>query len=251
MKKLIFSLFVALISTVFISKANHTIVAVNGNINVEADFLKFLGTKIKYPEKARAKDLQGNSIISFKVTSGKLSDIKIEAELGEGCDVEVLNNILAYPNLKTIKNGSYALKTAFLLDGSYAAVKNDDAMIPEGFKALNLVVVAMPVAKANTINLSYKTDKTWKTFNVRNTGTGITIRGKENGLNPMVILDSTEIEHSELQSILPEDIESMQIYRGDSAILQYGPSAVNGVIVITTKKKPTIQPKKAPEQKTN
>jgi len=251
MKKLIFSLFVALISTVFISRASHKIVVVNGNIIAEADFLKFLGAKIKYPEKARAKDLQGNSIISFKVTSGKLSDIKIEAELGEGCDVEVLNNILAYPNLKIIKNGSYALKTAFLLDGSYATVENEDAVIPEGFKALNLVVVAMPIAKANTINLSYKTDKTWKSFHISNSGSGITVRGKENGLNPLVILDSTEIEHSELQSILTQDVESMQIYRGDSAILQYGPSAINGVIVITTKKKPTKEIKKAPEQKTN
>lgn len=251
MKKLLFTLFVALTSTVFISKASHKIVAVNDNIIVEADLLKFLGAKIKYPEKARSKELQGNSMISFKVTSGKLSDVKIEAELGGGCDIEVLNNILAYPNFKTIRNGSYALKTAFLLDGSNAAIENENATIPAGFKALNLVVMAMPITKANPISLSYKTDKAWNSFNISNNSNGLIIRGKEKGLNPMVILDSTEIEHSELQSILPQDVESMKVYRGDIAVLQYGPSAINGAIVITTKKKPTIQLRKAPEQKTN
>ena len=251
MKKLIFPLFLALMSAGFISMANNQPAIVNDNIILEDDFLKFLGAKIKYPEKARLNDLQGNSIISFKVTNGKLSDVKIQAELGEGCDVEVLNNILAYPNFKTVKNGTYALKTAFILDGSNANLKNEEAKIPDGFKALNLVVMANPITRANTINLSYKTDKTWRSFHISNNGSGLIIRGKEIGLNPLVILDSTEIEHSELRSIAPQDVESMQIYRGDAAILQYGPSAINGVIVITTKKKPTTIPKKAQEQKTN
>jgi|LGVF01.1.fsa_nt_gb hypothetical protein len=53
---------------------------------------------------------------------------------------------------------------------------------------------------------------------------------------PLYILDGKVINKESMDSINPNDIESMQVFKGDEAIKRYGDSAKNGVIVISLKK---------------
>ncbi len=58
----------------------------------------------------------------------------------------------------------------------------------------------------------------------------------ENGEQPLMIVDGKEMEGGSLEDIDPEKIESVNVYKGDKAIEEYGEKAKNGVVVIKTKK---------------
>lgn len=59
-----------------------------------ASFYKFLGENIKYPEQAKADNVQGNVFVSFTVEKdGSLNDIKVDRKLGSGTDEEAVRVI--------------------------------------------------------------------------------------------------------------------------------------------------------------
>ncbi|MEO6173952.1 MAG: MG2 domain-containing protein [Flavobacterium circumlabens] len=66
--------------------------------------------------------------------------------------------------------------------------------------------------------------------------TGIKIRGAASlsGQDPLLILDGEVV--SDIKSINPADIISMDVLKGDKATALYGSKGANGVIIITTKK---------------
>jgi TonB-linked SusC/RagA family outer membrane protein len=62
------------------------------------------------------------------------------------------------------------------------------------------------------------------------------IRSLTGNNNPMLLLDGVQVPLTNLASLNPNDVESTTILKGASSAAIYGPDAVNGVIVITTKK---------------
>lgn len=57
------------------------------------------------------------------------------------------------------------------------------------------------------------------------------------GLSPLYIVDGVISNNFNKNSLDPESIESIQVYKGDSAIKKYGDKGVNGVVEIFTKGK--------------
>ena len=53
---------------------------------------------------------------------------------------------------------------------------------------------------------------------------------------PLMIVDGKEVEGGSLEDINPDDIETVNVYKGDKAIEKYGEKAKDGVVVIKTKK---------------
>ncbi|APY10165.1 hypothetical protein BWZ22_02460 [Seonamhaeicola sp. S2-3] len=54
--------------------------------------------------------------------------------------------------------------------------------------------------------------------------------------NPLFIIDGKEVEKDPIKGLNPEDIESINVLKDESAIKKYGDKGKNGVIIITTKK---------------
>jgi TonB-dependent SusC/RagA subfamily outer membrane receptor len=178
-------------------------------------FHTYLMQSIRYPSAARLASHQGNSIITFTLAKGSLKHVNIETELGKGCDVAILNSIMAYPQIKNIKDGQYALKTSFIIQSDYTPLINEGAKLPAGFTALEPVTIMAPAAP-NTNPI------------------GIKIVGYGTKKDPLYIIDGkTEMS---LQELDPKTIESLTILKDASTIALYGKEAANGVIVITTKK---------------
>jgi bla regulator protein BlaR1 len=50
-------------------------------------------------------------------------------------------------------------------------------------------------------------------------------------------VDGKEVKKDVVDTLNPDDIESVNVLKGDAAIKKYGEKAKNGVIEITTKKK--------------
>ncbi len=69
-------------------------------------------------------------------------------------------------------------------------------------------------------------------------GSNITIRGGTAGqdVSPLFVIDGFPIENMDINSINPNDIESLEILKDASSIAIYGSRGANGVIMITTKK---------------
>ncbi len=62
------------------------------------------------------------------------------------------------------------------------------------------------------------------------------IRSLTGNNQPMFVLDGAPIDLSYLSSIAPDDIQDITILKSAASAALYGPDAVNGVIIITTKK---------------
>lgn len=126
----------------------------NDNNMAWSNFYKFLGSEIKYPASAVKNGLQGNSVVTFCVKRGRITDVAVENELGEGCDEEVINNISAFDDYFG-KDGNYSLKVAFKIQGSNAPFKNEQVNIPEDFTALPSMSITSYDESANNADKIY------------------------------------------------------------------------------------------------
>lgn len=225
MKKFIYTALFMLTSICFV--ANSFAIPLKQTSITEPDLVelyKHLTNNIKYPHKAHDKNLQGNSIVLFSIVNGKLQDVNIATELGEGCDVEVLNNVLNFANYKSLKQGKYALKTTFALSGSKTAIVNEEATIPTGYTPLHITIMAYATKIASGNGLLKK-----DAVNPIKTS-GINLE------NPILyVLDGEIVASTSFNNLLPETIESITVLKDLAAIALYGATAKDGVIVITTK----------------
>ncbi|WP_231458922.1 MULTISPECIES: M56 family metallopeptidase [unclassified Pedobacter] len=101
------------------------------------DFYKFLAEHIKYPNNAQEKSIEGTTHIMFTVKNGKITDLGSKQDLGEGCDEEVMKNILAYKNFKAVKDGNYAFKVAFSLGESQSGNEDLSNQKIDGYKEIS------------------------------------------------------------------------------------------------------------------
>ncbi|MDQ7949350.1 MAG: hypothetical protein REI93_10910, partial [Pedobacter sp.] len=178
---------------------------VNAKSNSADEFNQYLANTINYPEKARLAQLQGNSIVLFNLNRGKLSGLKIAAELGNGSDIEVVNAVMAYPGFSQMKDGKYAVHAAFRLEGANAELINKDAKLPDGYMAIHVVIQGKLPAEALVV-----TGYRQQPFKVSN-GSGVVLRGNANpfAAKPLIILDSVQLDYADFQGIDPNGIESI------------------------------------------
>lgn len=227
----------------FSSKANSTY------SDAPEALYKHLGKHIKYPSKATAQHLQGHSIVLFSVADGKISDIKVDTELGGDCDGEVINRLLSFDGYSDVKPGKYALKTTFKLSEAKTAIKNESVTTPKGYQKMELTIVGFapePVTvigygqkattKGDVIGVTIKPTTGNETKELRIIGDGNWAKDKA----PLFILDGKTIDNDTFKSIDPNTIESMSVLKDASATSIYGTPGANGVIIIASKYKPGV-----------
>jgi len=101
------------------------------------------------------------------------------------------------------------------------------------------------ITQANSTNVQQALNGKISGLNVITTNSGvfedsrINIRGIRSltGNNqPMFVLDGSPVNLSYLSSISPEDVQDITVLKSAASAALYGPEAVNGVILVTTKK---------------
>ena len=105
------------------------------------DFYRYAKKSVRYPAAAQKAQLQGSTMIRFKVAEGLVEKAAIAAKLGEGCDAEVMRVIVSYPGYKDIKDGNYTLKIKFVLSETNTPKKNENIAPVKGYTALNEITV--------------------------------------------------------------------------------------------------------------
>lgn len=173
-------------------------------------FGNFLSENLKYPAEARKKNVQGRVFCQFVVEKdGSLTNIRIVRGIGEGCDEEAVRVLAISPKWKPgMQNGkevrvSYTIPIFFHIGaGLENAPKKDITLTDEKKKELN--------EKVNMI--------------VQN--------------KALIVIDGKIIEGEEWKDIIkPEEIEKIDVLKGEAAIKAYGEKGENGVLIITKKKK--------------
>lgn len=113
------------------------------------DFYLFARHALRYPANAQKLQVQGSTLITFSVNDGSAENLNLGKALGQGCDAEVMRVILAYPAYKNIKNGKYAIKVNFFIEGAETPKLNTGISAPKGYVALNDLSVSAVVSKEN------------------------------------------------------------------------------------------------------
>ena len=63
---------------------------------------------------------------------------------------------------------------------------------------------------------------------------------------PLLVVNDKIVPYALLSGLNPQQIENIIILKGEEAIKQFGASGINGIIVITMKKRRWFHPKKSP-----
>lgn len=192
-------------------------------------FYKHLGDNIKYPEKAKMLDAQGNSVILLTVTNGAIKRFTVNNANPElGFDEEVVKNLFDYKNFTKSQDGNYALITSYRISDSKSPIKNEHYIIPKGYSELKLVIMGFASNKVGVID----TASTKKGFKVN------FIHGSlqnADGKHPLIIVNDEVIEYSLMNTVNPSNINTVTILKNADSILKYGEEGKNGVIIIQTK----------------
>lgn len=82
----------------------------------EEALMNFLGANLNYPPMAIEASKQGTSLISFTVTTdGSIKDVRIESEMGYGCDEEAERVVKLMPRWKPGMQNNRAVMVRFVL----------------------------------------------------------------------------------------------------------------------------------------
>ncbi|RZK55391.1 MAG: hypothetical protein EOO91_14190 [Pedobacter sp.] len=156
MKKIIYFLLLTICSIGAIAQEKK---AVN---NKDWDsFYKHLGDNIKYPEKAKMLDAQGNSVILLTITNGTIKKFTVNNANPElGFDEEVVKNLFDYKNLNKSQDGNYALITSYRISDSKSPIKNEHYIIPKEYAELKLTVMGFGADKVGVVDTANVKKKT-------------------------------------------------------------------------------------------
>lgn len=172
---------------------------------------QYISQNLRYPAEAVQQHTSGVVFVQFIVgTDGTIGSPRILKGIGNGCDEEAVRLVSQMPKWKPgIQNGrpvdvQFNLPIRFMLEGDATKrVSDKNSRVPDG--------------RSFTVT---KYDSTLST-------------GK-----PLVVIDGKEQpKFYDLNSLRPDDIQSINVLKGTSAQATYGEKGKNGVIEITTKTK--------------
>ncbi len=175
-------------------------------------FGKYLEENLKYPQEAIKAKHNGKVYIQFIVnTDGSPSDFKVLSGTGFGCDEEALRVMQSIPKWVSGKQSGRNVRSYLIVPIKFQLEENDKHS-PSVFEFKN-----DKSANVQINNINYKNQLC------------------KDCPPPIYMIDGNEVTN--VFNIDPKLIESMQIYKGETAIMRYGEKGKNGVIVITSKKK--------------
>jgi len=201
-------------------------------------FGNFLEKNMRYPAEMRRNNVQGRVIISFVVeTDGSLSGFKVARGIGYGADEEAIRVLAQSPKWTPgIQNGkkvrvAYSVPISFSLDNGSGGKSGDNNI---------------PGAKGSVKGLTLRQDS-------RNPADSnkkpVELHLNGTGANPLVVIDGKQSDgFAGLNSLNPNDIESISVLKDKSATALYGAKGANGVILVTTKKYKLNQLRLAPQR---
>ncbi|WP_349317153.1 TonB-dependent receptor [Chitinophaga sp. MM2321] len=206
-------------------------VTVKGKVTSAKDGTPLIGVSVlvKGTVKGTATDVEGNYTLTFPDANNTLvfSFIGYSAQEVEINGRSSINVALAegIQNLERVVITGYSTQRKRDITGSVTVVDIDQL---KATPSSNFGQQLQGKAAGVTIGTQGAPGAS-STIRIRGIGT-------VNSNGPLYIIDGVSTRNQDLNSINPNDIESMQILKDASSASIYGAQASNGVIIITTKK---------------
>lgn len=191
-------------------------------------FYQFLQQNLRYPAEMRKNNIQGKVFITFIVEEdGSLSNFRVLRDVGYGSAEETERVFRLSPKWNPGLQNGRSVRVQFTMPVSFTLAQGDktnlDTTKKTGYIDINPTKVKYGSATLNPVD----SDKNIRIKNVA-----------VNGIQPLYILDGQEIP--DLKNVSPNSIESIAILKpknnDDSMVELYGAKALNGVVVIKSKK---------------
>lgn len=188
--------------------------------------LKYLAENIKYPVEAQKNGVEGKIFVRFVVNAvgnvekteiikSDVSNVKVTVEsvktkdekIANALEQEALRVVNAMPQWTPGEQKGekvavyYTLPIQFALDGGEPSVETS---VSNGLTKTGIKVTRPTI--------------------------------KRDGETPLYVLDGKEIAEPDFKALKPDNIQSVNVLKGESAIKAYGDKGKNGVILITLKK---------------
>ena len=176
--------------------------------------LKFLADHVAYPKEAAEKKIQGRVIVQFVVMKdGSIANARVIRSVDPLLDAEALRVIGLMPKWKPGTQRGQAVNVKFTMPITFRFDKDSTDMQPA---LVGKVIEISGATKENNQKAFHFPD------------------GKE---TPLVVVDGEEISVSSLEKLSSDTFESINVFKGETAINRFGEKGKNGVLLITTKKK--------------
>ena len=176
--------------------------------------LKFLADHVAYPKEAAEKKIQGRVIVQFVVMKdGSIANARVLRAVDPLLDAEALRVIGLMPKWKPGTQRGQAVNVKFTMPITFRLDKDSTDMQPA---LVGKVIEISGATKENNQKAFHFPD------------------GKE---TPLVVVDGEEISVSSLEKLSSDTFESINVFKGETAINRFGEKGKNGVLLITTKKK--------------
>ncbi|GGF26882.1 M56 family metallopeptidase [Echinicola rosea] len=200
---------------------------------------EYVSNNLTYPQAAQEKGVEGTVYVSFIVDEdGTPQNPKILRGIGSGADEEAMRLVANAPKWtpgqqqgKTVPV-EMKVPIKFQLDiqaiGAPKPNQLDDIVVV-GYSAVSIEKDRKSRPSKPSINSSDKTE--------------------DNGEDPLYIINGEEYQKADISKVSPEDIKSINVLKGESAIEKYEKKGENGAIEITLKE--GVQPPKKSDKSNN
>ena len=177
--------------------------------------LEYVYRNIKYPKEARAKGIDGMSVIRMVIEKdGSVTNVITLRDPGAGTGAEAARIVREMPTWIPGKQNGKTVRVQYTLPVKFKLEEDDK---PSNIEKL---------LKGNTAGVSISEDSDRKIrLNSSN----------HNGPNPLFVINGKIKENASAGSLNPDDIESMIVLKGEKAIEKYGKDGANGAVEITMK----------------
>ena len=182
------------------------------------DLRRFLAMNIKYPFSAQQAGAEGEVTVHFKVNqSGKVR----QPVIGANANAIELSDVVVV---------AYKTDVAGTVDVSDVNVdyKADFERIVLGVMK-KMPTISDKVLLDKTLQLKFK-------FSLQGESKPAQSEASKSGKEPIYIVDGEDVTKEGIDKINAEDIQQMNVLKGQAAIDKYGERAKDGAIEITTKK---------------
>ncbi len=202
-------------------------------------FGKYLGKTLRYPKEAQNNGTQGRAIVTFIVEAdGSLTDVHAIKDPGMGLGQEAVRVINASPKWTPGEQNGRKVRVQYTVPVIFTLAENADAVEPKKDESRNIKVQNISFIRRFKVNGETVIDSS----NAKHPEKLIVISRRNTDSNapkPMIVIDGKEApEGTLLNSMKPDQINRIDVYKDESATRLYGDKAKNGVIAITTKNKP-------------
>lgn len=160
--------------------------------------------------------LSGNSTVNTLKSMHYDSLIQIQAKKNPDSNVKILNN-----------SGT---QTVIVTE---SADKDSDT---HGVFSIDIEGISLDAYEPNTQTFVIKSDPINQEVVVRKSKSATVVISDDKNTAPLFFIDGKKVSKKELKALDPDNIDKMEVLKGEKAIETYGKKAEGGVILITLKK---------------